>query len=186
MKEKNFFQKLWARINAYLDLPQATSDTTYRVFYRLLSIEQNKKQEYQATVQVIGKNRSFTMKPEEILADDKLTNFFSPTDVRTLTYLGYLGINSPKYKILAQKLSEQNDGILFVLHKKGTETVEVKKAKEILSDKKIISGLDQDDASMVGYTAANEASTEKEKKKVQILKRLESKKQNTPKIKSSN
>jgi len=71
------------------------------------------------TIKVINKNISFTIKPDEILAKDSMVDLFSPRDVRTLTYLGYLGINSPKYKILARRLSENNDKTIFALQKRG-------------------------------------------------------------------
>lgn len=74
-------------------------------------------------IQIIGKATTFVAKPEELLMDDAIVDLFSPRDVRNLTYLGYLGINGPKYKILAQKLSEQADQTLFAILKKGEKNI---------------------------------------------------------------
>lgn len=86
--------------------------------YRLAEIIQDEDGSYYVTIQVINKNITFRTKPEEILAENNLVNQFSPTDIRALTYLGYLGINSPKYKILAKNLSSQDSGIIFTVKKK--------------------------------------------------------------------
>ena len=91
--------------------------------------------------------------------------------MRTLTYLGYLGINSPKYKILAQRLSEDNDKTLFAVLKKGGTQVEVKTAAEISSNKEILKSLDQEDAHRVGHTAAMENILDEKRQKALALEK---------------
>jgi len=128
-------------------------------------------------IQVVGKSTTFKMQPEKILADDTMTNQFSPCDVRTLTYLGYLGINSPKYKILAKKLSEDNDKMIFAVHEKGSNKVETKTADQITADTEILKSLDQQDAHMVGYTVATEQTLSEEKLKLAALAQMKKLKQ---------
>jgi len=129
----------------------------FRPLYRVVSIEKHQHGDYKAVVQVIGKSTVFKMKPEEILADDKMTDQFSPRDVRTLTYLGYLDINSPKYRILAKNLSEKDNSMLFALHKKGEKNLYIKTASEISQNKEIIKQIDQQDAHMIGFMTASDA-----------------------------
>lgn len=117
---KKWFSNLTKAIKGATDV--------YRPAYRIASIDETDDNDYLVTVHTILKNAHFFMKPEEILADDKMTDLFSPRDVRTLTYLGYLGINSPKYKILAQRLSAEDNRIIFALHKKGEKKPRIKTA----------------------------------------------------------
>jgi hypothetical protein len=133
--------------------------------YRIANLEKDTNGDYVATIQIIGKNITFTTKPEEILADDDMTDQFAPRDVRTLTYLGYLGINSPKYKILAKRLSEYNDKMLFAVRKKGSTEIEVKTAVEISTNKELLKNLNQEDAHMVGHTTAMEQMQDEKRHK---------------------
>lgn len=126
------------------------------LLYRVLHVEKDNHDNYVAVIQFIGKNKTFHMKPEEILADDKMTDSFSQRDIRTLTYLGYLGINSPKYKILARRLSDIDNKLIFAIQEKGGKNAFIKTADEISTDRTILYGLDQTDAHMVGYTIASE------------------------------
>ena len=155
--------------------------------YRVVNVEQDNKQIYHVTVQVVGKNATFKMRPEDILAVDRMTDQFSPRDVRTMTYLGYLGINSPKYKILAKRLSEGNDKLVFAVHKKGSDEVAVKTASEISTDEEILKNLDQHDAHMVGYTTATEQTLAEEKQKLALLAKHKSLQKKPPqqKVKQS-
>ena|SRR3990167_659918 len=89
--------------------------------YRVLSIEQDDDNHYTAVIQMIKKGIIFKMKPEEILANDNLTDSFSQRNIRALTYLGYLGINDPKYKILAKKLSENDSHLIFAIQERGNK-----------------------------------------------------------------
>lgn len=135
---------------------------------RILRIEKHDENEHIAVIQLVKKNVVFKMSPEEILADDKLTDSFSQRDIRTLTYLGYLGINAPKYKILAQRLSAENK-LIFALHEKGKKEPLIKTADEISSDEKILSGLDQKNAHLIGYTTANEKAHIEERQRSSLL-----------------
>lgn len=145
---------------------------SYTPSYRIVNIEQSSNSEYQVTIQLIGKNILLEVVPEKLLADDKLVNCFSPTDIRTLTYLGYLGINSPKYKILAKHLSEKSDQILFSVHKKGEKKYKIITADEISKNEEMIQGLSQQEAHMVGLTTATEQPILEKRQKEALLKNL--------------
>jgi hypothetical protein len=136
--------------------------------YRVISIDQDDLANYIANIQIVGKSHVFKAKPEEILADDNFTNSFSQKDVRLLTYLGYLSVNSPKYKILAQRLSEQDNKILFAILKRGEKAPTVKTAEEISADSEIIQCLNQKDAHLIGYATATEQISRDEKQKQQL------------------
>ena len=154
---------------------QAIAESKKQAKYkcRVIAIEQDKEDNYIASIQLINKSQVLKMKPEEILADDELTNCFSPLDVRALTYLGYLDVNSPRYKILAQRLSETDNRFVFAIKKKGSDTPIIKTADEISQDEEMLKSLNQKDAHMVGFTSASEREIlEKEQKR----KLLESKK----------
>lgn len=124
--------------------------------YRVISIARDEHENYIATIQLVGKGQIFKIRPEEILADDEMTKLFSQHDVRMLTYLGYLSINSPKYTILAQRLSEKDNKVQFAIKKNGASNVAIKTAQEISSDAHMIKNLTQTDAHVVGYTFATE------------------------------
>ena len=124
--------------------------------YKVLSIEQDEENNFIAVIQVTNKGQVFRMQPEEILAKDSLTDSFSQRDIRTLTYLGYLGINSPKYKILAKRLSENDTKLLFAIKERGTKKTIIKTAHEISTDENLLTNLHQQDAHMIGYTVASE------------------------------
>ena len=123
--------------------------------FRVLHIEKTEDQDFNVVVQVINKNQIFKMKPEEILADDSLTDSFFPRDIRTLTYLGYLGINSPKYTILAKRFKENNQ-LVFAIKEKHSKKILVKTSEEISANKDILSGLNQIDAHMIGFSTGSE------------------------------
>lgn len=138
--------------------------------YRVIGVEETESGHYEVTAQMVGKGLAYKMNPEEILADDKLTSQFSSLDVRTLTYLGYLGINSPKYKILAQRLLD-DERMIFMVHKKGSEKVDLKTAADLSKDADVLKHMDQKDAHLVGYALANEKSMD-EKLQLTKLKQL--------------
>ena len=158
-----------ARISKELS---ANNALAFKPSYRVASIEKNKHGDFEVIIQLIGKAATFKMKPEEVLADDKMTDQFSPRDVRTLTYLGYLDINTPKYRILAKRLSEKDNRMVFAVHKKGEKNLQVKTASEISQDEEIIKQIDQQDAHMIGYTAASEAMLYEKREKERALTRL--------------
>lgn len=140
--------------------------------YRVLSIEQNEDETYVVVVQIINTCQIFRMVPEEILASDEITDLFSQRDIRTLTYLGYLGINSPKYRILAKRLSENDASLIFAIKERGKKQPLIKTAREISCDDKLMSNLHQKDAHMVGYAIATEDAINEEKQKKDLLNTL--------------
>lgn len=144
--------------------------------YRILSIEQNEDETYVAVVQITNTRQVFRMNPEEILASDQITDLFSQRDIRTLTYLGYLGINSPKYKILAKRLSENDSSLIFAIKERGNKQPIIKTAREISCDDALMSNFHQKDAHMIGYAIAAEAAINEEKQKKDLLATLEQKK----------
>lgn len=159
-------RKHWQTITKQLS---AQNPLVFKPSYRVASIEKNQHGDFEIVIQLIGKAITFRMKPEKILADDNMTDQFSPRDVRTLTYLGYLDINSPKYRILAQRLSEHDNRVRFAIHKKGDKKPQIKTASEISQDKEILKSIDQQDAHMIGYTVASERMLE-EKREMEKLK----------------
>lgn len=146
---------------------------SYTPTYRIVNIEQDEDDNYTVTIQLIGKNVVQTMAPEQLLADDKMVNQFSPTDIRALTYLGYLDMNAPQYKILAKQLSQNHDQTLFALKKRGEKQPDVLTADEISKNEDLIHGLSQKEAHMIGMTTANEQSVIEEKQKQQLREQLE-------------
>ncbi len=137
---------------------------------RIIAIEQDKVGDYIATVQFIGKSTAIKIKPEELLSDDKMVDQFSSRDIRALTYLGYLGINAPKYKVLARKLSEDSDQMLFAIHKKGDSKYTIKTAQEISSNPEILESLPQKDAHDIGFVTATEEQSVNQRQKENLLK----------------
>lgn len=125
-------------------------EVTSRPLYKVLAIE-NHNDEFVAIVQVNSTRSVIHMKPEEILSDDGMTDSFSQRDIRTLTYLGYLGVSSPKYKIIG--IRSLNNRLLFVVKEKGKKHVMVKEAHEISADSQFIEKLNQSDAHKIGYTS---------------------------------
>ena len=140
--------------------------------YRILEIFQDEEDTYNAEIQIINKNITFKAKPEEISSQDTLVNQFSPRDIRTLTYLGYLGINNPKYTILAKKLSEGNDKLFFVLKKKGNKKIIIKSAAQIIKESEIINNLTAQDAKLIGYTVGSENVIQEKKLKEKLTQCL--------------
>lgn len=173
----NKFLKTTLKYLKYITTAFKGETDVYRPIYRVARIDQDDNGEYLATIQIIGKSTVFVAKPEEVLKDNKLVNLFTPTDVRNLTYLGYLGINSPKYKILAKRLSEKEGQTFFAIHKKGEKNHKVYTANDISTNEEILNSLNQQDAHMVGFTTA----TEQRSVEISQIKKL----QQSKKIKSN-
>ena len=144
---------------------------SYRPRYRVAEIQQN-DDHHMVTIQVINKNILYKAKPEDILSKDKFVDCFSPKDIRTLTYLGYLGINTPKYKILAKRLSKENDKFTFALKERGNKKIITKTAFEISNEKSILKSLPVQDAHLLGYTLASESFIDERKQKEIAIKAL--------------
>ena len=152
-------------------MKQICDKEIYKPSLRVIEINKSENNEYYATIQMVNKSVLFDIKPEELLSNNAMVNQFSPIDIRTLTYLGYLGINGPKYTILAKHLSEENNKIVFSIHKKGQKKVILKSALEIMRENEIISGLSSRESNIIGYTAASENAAEDEEIKKELLKR---------------
>ncbi|MGV3740227.1 MAG: hypothetical protein ACO1N3_02920 [Gammaproteobacteria bacterium] len=135
----------------------------YLPVYRLVDVIKSENEEHILVIQVVHKNITFTLKPEELLADDSIVDLFSPRDVRTLTYLGYLDINSPKYKILAKRLTPSNH-VAFAVRRKSDQKVIIKTPAEIMHEK-MLNNFDATDAQLVGFTAATESFALEKKQK---------------------
>lgn len=146
--------------------------TVYKPLYKLADILEMDDQ-HVAVIKLLNKNVTFNATPEEILANNNLVDQFSPRDIRALTYLGYLGINSPKYRILARKLCE-NERINFIIQKKGEKKIIVKTAAEIVSESHFISNMSSEDAKTVGYTMATETLSEEKRQKEALMNELRS------------
>ncbi len=127
----------------------AQSNNVYKPYYRVIEVI-NENDDYSVKIQIINTSKFFIMKPEEILENDKLVNKFSPMDVRTLTYLGYLGINSPKYKVLAQRIADQGE-LIFVIKQKGSNDVILKTSKEVIEDINLLKNMSAVDVSSIAY-----------------------------------
>lgn len=153
----------------------------YRPLYKLVEIRDEDK-EYTVVIKIVNKNITFDARPEEILANDHLVDQFSPRDIRALTYLGYLGINGPKYQILAKRLS-QSEKITFLLKKKGEKKVIAKTADQIISETDIILNLNSEDAQIVGYTVALETINNEKIQKEALLKERSVKEKALPRSK---
>lgn len=147
-------------------------DGYYKPVYRVASIEQDETGEYYIVIQMIGKSTTYKTKPEKLLGDDELVDLFSPRDIRNLTYLGYLGINGPKYKILAKRLLKDKDQTIFAVIKKGEKKYKTVTASEISTNEEILQGLTQKDAHMIGFTSATEHFTAEKQQKEKLLKQL--------------
>ncbi len=148
---------------------QANQYKSYSPVYKVEEINQDEEGQYIVVIRIINKSAVFHIKPEELLADDTLVDQFSPRDIRTLTYLGYLGVNAPKYKILAKRLSTQHDKIVFAIKKKGEKEVIIKTAQEILNEQEILASLNPEDAKVIGYTVATEHMHDEKTQKQKLM-----------------
>lgn len=143
----------------------------YTPRYKLLNVYKDENDKYMATFQFINKGHTFHAKPDEILSDDNFVNFLSPLDVRTLTYLGYLEMNQPEYKLLAKRLSEDNSEV-FIIKKRGEKSVITKTAEEINYSTDIISKMGAEDAKTIGYAIASMEVLEEKRGKAEALNEL--------------
>jgi len=168
-----FFKKLSEKFIVMLKLLECSYPS---IKYRILAIEKNEDEDYIALIQLVGKHQTFKMKPEAILADDEFTDSFSSRDIRTLTYLGYLEINSPKYKILAQRLSERDKKLIFAIQEKGNKKPIIKNADEITADPNFLKSLNPKDAHMIGFTTATEQSIAEKQMKEQLIEEVQKEK----------
>jgi hypothetical protein len=177
VKEMKKISKYFLAIKkCFSSISLLTKESTNTPLYRVVSIEKNDDDTYSALVQKTNSMQAMKVKPEEILANDRLTDSFSQQDIRTLTYLGYLGINSPKYKILAKRLSKKESTLIYVIKEKGRRGILVKTAEEISTDNAFLEKLDQKDAHDVGYSSGAQGSTLEKQAMKRLLKKKSFKK----------
>lgn len=119
------------------------------IIYRVCEILENDLGHFQVAIQVIGKATVFKVKPEDILADDRLTASFHQHDIRLITYLGYCGINTPQYVIMAKKMLKNQD-INFAIFDKNSQSIkETGQGFEI--DDEVIQKMKPRDAYEIGF-----------------------------------
>lgn len=123
---------------------------TFQPKYRIIEIIEDENDSYTVHTQIINTKLTFHTTPQEILMDDNFVDGFSPRDVRTLTYLGYLVLKGPKFTIMAQRIIENNK-VIFAIKQKGQKELIIKKASEILHEQDIISHMSPTDAIKIGY-----------------------------------
>lgn len=161
-------------IKIIIEMLKKINTTDYNIpRYRVVEVFKDEEENYKTVLQVINKNLTFCAKPEEILADDNFVDSLSPRDVRTLTYLGYLSLNQPQYKILAQRLSETSE--TFVVKKRGEKKPIIKTVSEIVKETTIINQMDATDAKNIGYAIANAEFRLEKAEKNEIRSNLEKK-----------
>ncbi len=142
-----------------------------RDIFRIVDMEQGRGGKYKLVVQIVGKNITYKITPEEILADDKMLEGFSRQDVRNLTYLACqikAEPNAPKSRILVQEFCDNYNRMMFSISRPDDEAVVMKSASEISLDKDLLAELSQEDAHMVGYTTATEQMLEEQKLKERL------------------
>jgi hypothetical protein len=136
---------------------------TKKIAYRVENIICDKNGEYKAVVQLVGKKDVFKMKPEEILANNKLTTLFHQHDIRLLTYLGYCGINTPQYKILAKKILA-NEGLELAIYDNKGKSINIKNIDDIpTNDSETISKMESQDAYELGFAHGRQSILEEKK-----------------------
>ena len=145
------------------------SKKSYNPRYRVINIHKDEFGKYIATIQIIGKGITYNHRPEDILAKDDFVDFLSPRDVRTLTYLGYLEINQPEYKLLAKRLADNNQEI-FVIKKRGESKVITKTIEEINDSNEIINKMTAEDANKIGYATGSLEVIEEKLQKEKALR----------------
>lgn len=168
MSQLNFIKRIFKFLRTI------NSNKSYSPRYRVLEVFKNDEDKYTALIQIVNKNLTFHAKPEEILADDSFVDYLSPRDVRTLTYLGYLELNQPEYKLLAQRLSTSNSDI-FVVKKRGTKKPIIKTTAEITRETEVLSSMSPSDAKAIGYALAVSELNQEKREKDEIRKTLEQK-----------
>jgi hypothetical protein len=166
--------KIISRLKTFVEfIKKQNSLQNNRPIYKLVEVIKE-ADNYIAVIKIVNKNIVFQIKPEEVLGNDDLVDQFSQRDIRALTYLGYLGIHSPRYKILAKKCLE-NEKILFVLSQKGDKRIIAKTADQILNEKDIINSMTSEDAKVIGYTVASESFLQEKSQKEALLNNISQK-----------
>lgn len=126
------------------------------ISHKVIGHEQDDRGQYIVKIHVIGKNLAYQTTPEEILANDQVTECFSTKDIRTISYLACENLKEPTHELIGQKFIRDANKYFFKLrHGQTGEEVE-KSAEEISSDPTLIKGLTPEDAHKIGYVTANQ------------------------------
>ena len=126
--------------------------------YRLLEVRQTLSGNHKLTVQVVGKSSIFECSPQAIVADDKLIEGFSKKDIRIITYLACHSVKKPKYKIIMQEFCDKFNRMIFKLRETENESLLLKTAGQIVTDKNLINSMSKEDVSSISYIAGYECS----------------------------
>lgn len=141
-------------LKKYNELQQTRENNIYRI----IEIRQLISNQYMLVIQVIGKSSVIECTPQEIVATDWLLEGFSKKDIRTITYFACEQIKKPKYKIIKQEFCEKFNRMIFKLKETGSDTLVIKTASQIVTDKNIIKNLSIEDAKSISYIAGYECS----------------------------
>jgi hypothetical protein len=145
-------------------------EVTEKAGYRLIKIDESNSGRVELTIQLIGKTTTFKATPEEILADDALTELFSAKDIRTITYFACQQIKKPKSQLVLKRFCEKLNRIVFGVSNVIKQDIEEKTAQDISLDKDLIKNLSPEDAHIIGFTAASEHEVSVEIEKALLRK----------------
>ena len=137
--------------------------------YKVIDIIEtnNENNDIEVLVQLSNSLVKRKMSPEEILLDDENTKSFSPTDIRAITYIGYISSkkNQSKYKSIANKLSLKDNRMKFLVVDEEENSIMSGYSNEIYQNKEVINNIDSIDAYKLGYTTAIESQNKEIKDK---------------------
>lgn len=149
-------KKISDYINWIIKNYEEARDYISQASHRIVGYEKNEVGRHEVLIQLIGKNVTFKIFPEDILADDSMTELFSKKDIRNLTYLACENLKEPKQLIVGQKFKRKANKFFFKLkHGKTGEEIE-KSAEEISVDEDLINSMHPRDAHVIGFVTANE------------------------------
>ncbi len=159
MKISGIIEYISYLVKKYGEIQQVQMKNTFRVASIKKTANATK-----IIFQVIGKSTFMECTSAEILSNDAFIERFSKKDIQTITYAHAQDENlkknqnaSPDLKLIQQEFNLQAGKIQFTLKDKEGNTTS-KTAAEIVTDKKIIKKLDQQDALNIGYIAGYEHS----------------------------
>jgi hypothetical protein len=156
MRFRKFLSQL-AACFAYLQGSKGTVAPSCNI-YRINQIKQTSSGQYLLTIKVIKNRLYFERSPQSILANDKMLEGFSKSDVRTIAYLACEQSRRPKYKVIMQEFCDRLNRILFKLKHRESSEIICKTAGQITLDKQLINNLSQEDVCSIGFVAGYEQS----------------------------
>jgi hypothetical protein len=81
--------------------------------YKLIEVKENKNDGVVLVVQLNGTATIFQTTPEEVLADDALTEKFSSKDIRSIAYHACQHMAKPKSRIALKRFCQKLNKIVF-------------------------------------------------------------------------